>query len=71
MKSFKTVQPQNRNFTAATLMYEYAKENNIKQWYEYGNSILCICGQKYKYHHWEISDNGDETETVTVFLEVA
>lgn len=66
---FSLIVPAGQNFTAASLMHRYAKENGATHTYsKNGRSILNIHGIFYAFDHWTINQNGDGTETVTVYL---
>lgn len=57
------------NYTPASLMHRFANESGIAQYSNHlGRAVLTICGKRYGFDHWNIADNGDGTETVTVYI---
>lgn len=69
MELFRITVKRGSNYAPADLMYRYAKEHNsIKYSNHLGRAVLTIDGKKYGFDHWEIVDNGSETETVNVFI---
>lgn len=68
MINFCTTHKRGENFTPASLIYRYAKENNLKTFYSYGSIYIVIRGMVYGYYCYAIEGNDDSTETVTVFL---
>lgn len=57
------------NYTPASLMHQFAKESGIAEYSNHmGRAVLTICGKRYGFDHWEITDNGDGTETVKVYI---
>ena len=66
---FTIIVPQSWNYCPADLMKQYVKANARASYCRYdGRVFLGINGIEYKYEHWEIKENGDGTETVTVYL---
>ena len=71
MISFKFIQEENKNFTPASKMIQYANKNNISYYRTmFGTLLLSINGIDYEYNHYQITNNGDGTETVEIFLNV-
>lgn len=72
MISFKFIQAENKNFTPANKIIEYAKKNGLN-WSRaaLGTLFLEVSGNDYTYNHYEIHSNGDGTETVEIFLALA
>ena len=62
--------PSGKNYTPSDLMNRYAKENaGVKFYYDhYFRAILEIAGICYCFDCWNIADNGDGTETATMYL---
>ena len=60
----------NENFTAASLMWRYAKENNIHCINSYYKTYISLKGEFYSYDHWEITpcEDNPEYDTVTLYL---
>lgn len=69
MISFKFTEKTTANFTPSTKIIQYAKKNNLNCYRSYfGSLFLEVGGKTYSYHHYQITDNGDGTETVEIFL---
>lgn len=72
MISFKFIEKITANFTPSTKIFQYAKENNLKAFRNMsGITVLTFSGNDYSYDHYTITDNGDGTETVEIFLALA
>ena len=64
--------PVGKNFTPSDVMGDWAKQNSLiakKEQSVYGGSFLVICGEKYTYHHYDISKVKNGTADVTLFME--
>lgn len=68
MKQIKIKVKHNENFTAASLMWRYAKENNVSCINKYFKTYLNINGELCSYDHWEITPCEDTPEFDTVTL---
>lgn len=69
LTNFTVTKPRATNYTPASLIYEWAKTNGRSAGTgPYGGTFLILGGIAFKYDHWKITDNGDGTETVTVYL---
>ena len=66
----EVVKAKGSNFTPSGLMLEYAKAHNIQTHRDKYGSLTLDLGFAAKYDHWEITDNLDGTETVSVFMTV-
>ena len=60
----------NENFTASSLMIQYAKANNIPCVHKNFVWCLVIKDEYYIYDHWEITpcEDAPEYDTVTLYL---
>ena len=60
----------NENFTASSLMRQYAKDNNIPCVHKDFVCCLVIKGEYYIYDHWQITpcEDAPEYDTVTLYL---
>lgn len=66
----KIEQPLNKYFVPASIIYRFAKEHNMREYEShFGESIIVLCGKKYKYLSYSIEPKNDNTEIVTIFLE--
>ena len=70
MVNIKLKVKHNENFTATSLMWRYAKENNTECINSYFNTYILLQGEFYGYDHWEITPCEDtpEYDTVTLYL---
>ena len=67
--TIELTKPIGSNYTPAGLIIEWAKANKRRTSNSpYGGIRLHLGGIAFRYDHWSIADNGDGTETVTVFL---
>ena len=71
MISFKFTQDERKNFTPAQKIFQYAKENGLNCYNtQFGTQILEMNGNDYTYHHYTITNNGNGTETIEIFLAI-
>ena len=56
------------NFTPAGLIYKHGKKHRLDVLSCYGSNYLVIDGGLYGYDHYTITDNGNGTAVVTVYL---
>ncbi len=57
------------NYRPVDVVRRWAQENHEPYFYDdYSKPYLRLHGGKYYYDHWEITDNGDDTETVAATL---
>lgn len=70
MKQIQIKVKNDENFTATSLMWRYAKENNLQFCYTDYRNYLFIDGEYYSYDHWEITpcEDAPEYDTVTLYL---
>lgn len=69
MISFKFIEDIRTNFTPSTKIIQYAKANALKCFRtHFGSLILEYEGRDYSFDHYTITDNGNGTETVEIFL---
>lgn len=69
MISFKFTEDERANFTPSTKIIQYAKKNGLTCYRSmFGTLFLEVDGRSYNYHHYQITSNGDGTETVEIFL---
>lgn len=68
LTSFTVIKPRSANYTPASLIYDWAKANRITSTRSRFGELLLSLPHLAKYDHWKITDNGDGTETVTVYL---
>lgn len=69
LTNFTVTKPRKANYTPASLIYEWAKTNGRRAGSDhYGGTLLILGGIAFKYDHWKLTDNGDGTEAVTVYL---
>jgi hypothetical protein len=69
MISFKFIEKITANFTPSTKIFQYAKKNGFNCYRtQYGTQVLETPEGTYTYDHYTLTDNGDGTETVEIFL---
>ena len=57
------------NYRPIDVVRRWAQENHEPLFYDdYSKPYLRMYGGIYRYSHWEIVDNGDDTETVVATL---
>lgn len=61
---------RNENFTASSLMWRYAKENNLLCIYKHFKTYIQLNGELWSYCYWEITpcEDSPEYDTVTLYL---
>ena len=69
MMQFTLITPAGANYTPAGLMHEYAKAGRMPFLHTWHGTGVIVNGRMYLYDHWNVKQNNDGTETVTVFLE--
>lgn len=68
MTTLELTKPRPANYTAASLIIEWAREHAACTPRNAYGELFILLDKPYKYDHWSIADNGDGTETVTVYL---
>ena len=71
MRTINLIRPRNANYTPASLLLTYAR-NNPEAGYKYdefGKVHLRIRDEFFVYDHWEITHIDDNLDQVTVFLQ--
>lgn len=60
----------NENFTATSLMWRYAKENNATCVSKHFKTYIILQGEFYSYDHWELTpcEEAPGYDTVTLYL---
>lgn len=67
--NFSFIQEENKNFTPARKIEQYAKDNGLKcAITHFFTQYIVVNGLSYTYDHYKITPNGDGSETVTIFL---
>ena len=65
---FTITKPTAANYTPASLVIEWAKQHSIAYHRNKYGELIILLDTPYIYDHWNIADNGDGTESVTIFL---
>ena len=70
MAEIKIKVKHDENFTAASLMWRYAKEHNLSCINKYFKTYLVMNNEYWSYDHWEITpcEDAPEYDTVTLYL---
>lgn len=70
MAEIKINVKHNENFTAASLMWRYAKENETTCINKHFKTCILLQGEFYSYDHWEITpcEEAPGYDTVTLYL---